>query len=109
MPARRGAPEDKKQSDVETRRRPSGTLSAATAGAAGIRHITDLTAKEVEGATRVQPVEGGWVVDVEVLEDRRIPSSGDILALYEAELDMEGNLTSYQRKRRYRRGRSDNA
>jgi hypothetical protein len=47
------------------------------------------------------------VVEVEVVEDRRIPSSGDILALYEAEMDMEGNLLAYRRIRRYRRGRGD--
>jgi hypothetical protein len=83
-------------------------MSAMTAGDAAIQHIADLVTAEVAGATRVQPVEDGWVVDVEVVEDRRVPSSGDILALYEAELDGEGNLISYRRKRRYRRGSSDN-
>jgi hypothetical protein len=48
------------------------------------------------------------VVVVEVVEDRRIPSSGDVLALYEADLDTEGNLMSYRRKGRYRRSSSDN-
>ncbi|WP_188188973.1 gas vesicle protein GvpO [Nonomuraea sp. SYSU D8015] len=109
MPARRDAPEGKEQADTGAEGRRSRTLSAETAGAAGLRHITGLTAKEVEGATRVQPVEDGWMVEVEVVEDRRVPSSGDILALYEAELDMDGNLISYRRKRRYRRGSSDNA
>lgn len=109
MPARGDAPEGKEQADTGTGRRRSSALSAETAGEAGLRHITGLTAKEVEGTTRVQPVEDGWVVEVEVVEDRRVPSSGDILALYEAELDMDGTLISYQRKRRYRRGNSDNA
>jgi hypothetical protein len=72
-----------------------------------LRHIADLTAKETEGITLVEPVEGGWVVNVEVVEDRRVPSSGDILALYEAEMDVEGNLLSYRRIRRYRRGKGD--
>jgi hypothetical protein len=108
VPARRDAHKDTEHADGATGRRHSRALPAAAAGEAGLRHITDLTAKEVEGATRVQPVEDGWVVEVEVVEDHRIPSSGDILALYEAELDIEGNLLSYQRKRRYRRGHSTN-
>ncbi|MGV9770517.1 gas vesicle protein GvpO [Streptosporangium sp. NPDC003464] len=90
----------------DTRRRPRG-LTAATAGRAGLRHIADLTGKAPEGVTFVQPQENGWRVGVEVVEDRRIPSSGDILALYEAEMDQEGDLLSYRRTRRYKRGRGD--
>ncbi|MEV0149816.1 MULTISPECIES: gas vesicle protein GvpO [unclassified Nonomuraea] len=89
--------------EEEPRRR----LSAATAGETGLRHIAGLTAREPEGVTLVKPGDNGWTVDVEVVEDRRIPSSGDILALYEAELDAEGDLLSYRRLRRYRRGSGD--
>ena len=45
---------------------------------------------------------------MDVIEDRRIPSSTDILATYEAELDNDGELLSYRRVRRYSRGRGDN-
>ncbi|WP_328808402.1 gas vesicle protein GvpO [Nonomuraea montanisoli] len=96
---------------VEERPRRRGRrLSAATAGEAGLRHIAELTSREPEGVTLVKPSDGGgggWTVGVEVVEDRRIPSSGDILALYEAELDPEGGLLSYRRLRRYRRGSGD--
>ncbi|MFG6198621.1 gas vesicle protein GvpO [Nonomuraea sp. JJY05] len=88
------------------KRRPRG-LSAATAGEIGLEHIADLTRRETEGVTRVKPEDDGWLVNVEVVEDRRVPSSGDILALYEAELDPEGDLLSYRRLRRYRRGSGD--
>jgi hypothetical protein len=87
--------------------RPAG-LTAVTASEAGLRHIAGLTGKEMEGVTLVEPADDGWVVVVEVVEDRRIPSSGDILALYEADLDLEGNLLAYRRKGRYRRGSSGN-
>jgi hypothetical protein len=46
----------------------------------------------------------GWVVEFEVLEERRIPSSSDILALYEVELDADGELLAFRRTRRYLRG-----
>jgi hypothetical protein len=82
-------------------------LTAATAGGAGLRHIADLTMKETAGVTAVQRVEDGWLVTVEVIEDRRIPSSGDILALYQAEIDKGGSLLSYRRLRRYRRASGD--
>ncbi|MEV4801943.1 gas vesicle protein GvpO [Nonomuraea sp. NPDC049421] len=82
-------------------------LDAASAGEAGMQHIADLTKKEPEGVTSVVPADDGWLVDVELVEDRRIPSSGDMLALYRVEMDMEGTLLSYRRIRRYRRSNAD--
>jgi gas vesicle protein GvpO len=78
-------------------------LPAAAAAEAGLRQIVALTGKSPEGVTGVEPTEDGWLVSVEVLEDRRVPSSGDILALYEAELDPDGALVAYRRARRYSR------
>jgi len=46
-------------------------------------------------------------VTVDVLEDRRIPSSTDLLATYQIELDLDGELLSYRRLRRCARGRGD--
>jgi gas vesicle protein GvpO len=95
-----------------TRRRPrradNDGLTAAQAGQAALRQIAELTGKEAEGVTGVEPGEDGWVVGVEVVEDRRIPSSTDILATYETEISMDGDLLSYQRVKRYTRGRGDN-
>ncbi len=44
-----------------------------------------------------------------MIEDRRIPSSTDMLALYEVVLDMDGELLSYRRTRRYTRGAGDSS
>ncbi|ORB19593.1 gas vesicle protein GvpO [Mycolicibacterium monacense] len=71
--------------------------------------ITDLLGREEVQMTSVAPTqEGGWVIEVEVVEDHRIPSSSDILALYEVELDADGELLTYRRTRRYGRGRTGN-
>ncbi len=98
--------EDEDEPAKEPRRR-SPALSAATAGAAGLRHIVSLTAKDTEGVTLVRRTEDGWLVEVEVVEDRHVPSSGDMLSLYQIEMDPAGDLLSYRRTRRYRRGRAD--
>ena len=82
-------------------------LTAAQAARAGLRQIAELTGKQVEGVTGVGPTDDGWMVGIEVVEDRRIPSSSDILATYEAGLDMDGELLSYRRVGRYPRGRGD--
>jgi gas vesicle protein GvpO len=91
-----------------SRRGRSDGLTAAKAGQAALRQIAELTGKAAEGVTGVESADDGWVVGVEVVEDRRIPSSTDILATYETELDMDGELMSYRRVRRYPRGRGDN-
>ncbi|MCW2894030.1 MAG: hypothetical protein QOG28_1235 [Trebonia sp.] len=82
-------------------------LSAAEAGREGLRQITELTGKDPESVTGVTRSEDGWRVTVEVVEDRRVPSSTDILSTYETEIADDGELLSYQRVRRYSRGRGD--
>ncbi|WP_237720321.1 MULTISPECIES: gas vesicle protein GvpO [Rhodococcus] len=79
-------------------------VSAAAAAAAAWRDIADVIGKESENATAVLPTEEGWSVEVEVVDDRHIPPSADMLALYEVVLDLDGELLSYRRTRRYRRG-----
>ncbi len=82
-------------------------LPAQDIAALALRDITQLTGKKPLGATSVMPTDDGWTVEVEVVEDRRIPSSTDLLALYELVLDMDGELLSYRRTRRYSRGAGD--
>jgi hypothetical protein len=70
--------------------------------------ITEVTEGEPVRITSAVPTDqGGWVVEVETVEDRRIPSSADMLALYEVELDSDGEMLAYQRTRRYMRGQTD--
>jgi hypothetical protein len=71
--------------------------------------IAELTGKEPESVTGVEPAEDGWLVTVEVIEDHRIPSSTDILSAYETELAPDGDLISYRRQQRYARGHGDMA
>jgi hypothetical protein len=82
-------------------------LTAAKAGRYGLQQVTELTGKDPETIIGVEPTEDGWVVTVEVIEDRRIPSATDVLAAYEIEIGPDGELLSYRRLRRYSRGRGD--
>jgi hypothetical protein len=99
--------DDMEDEDADRRPGPAHGLSAARAARAGLRQIAELTGKKPEGITGVEPADDGWLVGVEVVEDRRIPSSADILAIYQADVDPEGELASYRRVRRYARGRAD--
>jgi Gas vesicle synthesis protein GvpO len=46
-------------------------------------------------------------VEIEVVEESHIPSTLDLMALYELDLDHDGELIAYRRTRRYIRGRAD--
>jgi|GraSoiStandDraft_43_1057313.scaffolds.fasta_scaffold397961_2 Gas vesicle synthesis protein GvpO len=79
------------------------------------REVADLAREYIAEMTELEPVmmtslaptdDGGWAIEVEVVEAQRIPSSSDILALYEILLDAGGELLSYRRVRRYLRGRT---
>jgi hypothetical protein len=111
-PDRRASAErDSRRLDDESRsaerRRSRPTLSAADAAEAGVRLVTDLTGRQAQGVVSLEPADGGWLVGVEVVEDRRVPSSTDVLAHYEAEIDARGNLVRYARKGRYARGKGE--
>jgi hypothetical protein len=90
-------------------REPEGPLTAREAVALARDYIAEMTEGEPVRMTSATPTdEGGWIIEVEIVEDRRIPSSGDILALYEVELDSSGEMLAYQRTRRYMRGQTGN-
>jgi hypothetical protein len=82
-------------------------LPAEDIAEVAVRDIMQMTGRNPLGATSVMPTDDGWTVEVEVVENRRIPSSTDMLALYEVVLDLDGELLAYHRTRRYGRGACD--
>ena len=81
-------------------RKPAGARMAGTAREV----VLGLTGKTPESITGLQRSEDGWRVQVEVLEMERIPSTTDVMAIYEVTLDDEGELQGYSRVHRYVRG-----
>ena len=85
---------------ASARKKPSGIAVAGEAA----RQLLELTGREVEGVTGLERSDHGWKVQVEVVEVRRIPDTTDVLALYELDVDEDGDLEGYRRLRRYARG-----
>lgn len=84
------------------RRMPARKIARAAA-----EQVEEMTGKPSESVTSVRRDEDSWYVGLEVIEASRIPSTTDILATYEAEMDEDGELISYRRTHRYVRGRGD--
>lgn len=104
---RSGANNGQQDGTPRRRRQSDGQLNAGRAARLGLRQIVELTGKKPEGVAAVERSEDGWSVGVEVVEDARIPSSTDVLALYQADLSERGELEGYRRIKRYKRGQGD--
>lgn len=98
----------RKKSDSTSRsHRADGEITAQKAASEAMKQLAELTSHCALGATAIKPGEDGWSVEIEVLEERRIPSTADLLSLYAIELDTKGQLVSYHRIKRYARNRTD--
>jgi hypothetical protein len=89
------------RSDRDTHQPVAGAADAVRLAPRYVAAVIDRHPTQITG---VAPTDEGWIVEAEVVEDRRIPSTADILALYEIELDTDGELLAYRRTRRYLRG-----
>jgi hypothetical protein len=85
---------------AEPSRKPAGA-SVATEAA---RQFAELSAKQVEGVIGLRRTDEGWIVELDVLELRRVPETTDVLATYEVSVGPSGELEGYRRTHRYVRG-----
>ncbi|MCG8346599.1 MAG: gas vesicle protein [Chloroflexales bacterium] len=69
--------------------------------------LAQLTGFKAESISGMQWTGDSWNLTVELLELKRIPNTGDVLATYEVAVDNIGNLITYQRTRRYLRGQME--
>lgn len=88
--------------DRETRK-PRGDRAhpAVAVAREAARQLAELTGKEPETVTAISRTDGGWQVELDVLELHRVPETADVLAAYLVDTDEDGQLTSYRRTRRY--------
>jgi hypothetical protein len=89
--------------EVRSARRQDGMRAARRAA----RQVQDLTGHEPENVVSVTRNDHGWQVGVEVTELHRIPDTTDIMAVYQVEIDTDGELISCKRGQRYHRGSTD--
>jgi hypothetical protein len=74
---------------------------------AALEQFAGVTQLEPVAATGVRREEDGWSVLVDVVELERIPSTTSVMATYRVDVDRRGDLTGYERLRRFTRGSVD--
>ncbi len=96
------APQEPDEGERRPARKKTSAMQVARLAAQQLAQLTGRTPETVIGIERS---DDGWVVELEVVESRRIPDSTDVLATYRVETDDDGELMSYHRVRRYVRGK----
>jgi hypothetical protein len=86
---------------------PREALSAQELTEAALSTIADLTRFEPESVTGLEWDGESWHASVDVLELERTPNTTDVLATYDVQLDDQGTLLGYRRKRRFLRGQAE--
>lgn len=78
-------------------------LTIRRVGQIALDELSALVGCPAEGVTGIRKGQAGWIVTVEVLEVGRVPETTDVLASYDVHVDGDGDVTEYQRIRRYLR------
>lgn len=73
-----------------------------------VAQFVELSGKEPEQVSGLRTTDDGWSVLVEVVDVERVPATTSILSTYRIDADSNGQLTGYERIRRYTRAATDN-
>ena len=98
----RSEPQPRPEPEEQAKPKPRSLRTVAISAA---HELSELIGQSPEGIVAVEKRDEGWLVQVQVVESRRIPATPDILAVYEVEVAADGSVTGYRRADRYVRGR----
>lgn len=85
------------------------TAPMATVVTTVLEQLGGLTGRLADGVSAVRKTDQGWHLLVDVVEVERVPATTNLLATLEVEADSEGNVTSYERVRRFYRNAADDS
>jgi hypothetical protein len=103
---RQTKPDEEEGSDGERRPSRQGRLSGVQVAQRARSQLAELTGLEAESVIAFERADDTWRVKVELLELSRVPETDDMLGIYEANLDENGELLRYRRLRRYPRSQA---
>lgn len=80
--------------------------SALEATRVAMKQLAQLTGREADSVSALVRTEGGWQLEVEIVELERVPQTTSVLGTYEVNTDHHGNIMDYKRLRRYTRSQA---
>jgi hypothetical protein len=93
--------DDRNEERTDRSPRPADLVRAAA------RTLAELTGRQPENVLGLRRDDEGWKVTLEVVELHRIPQATDVLGCYVVTVDDDGELVSYERRRRYIRSQTE--
>jgi hypothetical protein len=73
-----------------------------------VRDLADDLGWQAEAVAGLRRTADGWTATVDVVETSRVPSTTDVIGVYEIDLDDRADMLGFRRLRHYIRGRGDN-
>jgi len=73
----------------------------------GLIQFAELSGQEPDRVSGVRPSEDGWSLLVDVVDLERVPATTSVLSTYRVDVDAHGDLTGYERVRRFTRSSVD--
>lgn len=61
------------------------------------KQLVDLTGFSAPSAVGVKRKDNRWLLTIQLIEKKSIPDAMDLLGVYEAETDHQGNILGYKR------------
>jgi gas vesicle protein GvpO len=74
-----------------------------------LRQFVDLSGRQPEQVSGVRSTDDGVSVLVDVVDLERVPSTTSVLSTYRVDVDSDGQLTGFERVRRFARAATDNS
>ncbi len=73
-----------------------------------VRDLADDLGWQSEAVSGLRRTADGWTATVDVVETSRVPSTTDVIGVYEIDLDEQADMLGFRRLRHDIRGRGDN-
>jgi len=81
-------------------------MNALKISAVAREGVVAITGHQPELVSRCEPSDGGWQVNVEIVDTKARITENDVMATYQLNFNADGELLSYERTRRYPRGKN---
>jgi hypothetical protein len=72
-----------------------------------LAQFAELSGQEPDRVSGVRKADSGWSVLVDVVDLERVPATTSVLSTYRVDVDADGELTGYERIRRFTRSSID--
>ena len=72
-----------------------------------LAQFAELSGQVPDRVSGIRPADSGWSILVDVVDLERVPATTSVMSTYRVDVDAQGDLTGYERIRRFTRSSVD--